>query len=88
MNGAGWDLDSTKFAGPVWPRIPDAVEAALSTEATELGLWGVETLAASASQGRGLAGWPSEGRAPISIGSGNGIFLAAGDAAVSAAALG
>ena len=86
--GCGCDLDSTKFAGPLWPGIPDAGEAALSTEATELGLWGVETLAASAAEGTGLAGWPSEGRAPISIGSGNGIFLADGGAAVSAAALG
>ncbi len=56
MKGAGCDLDSTKFAGALWPGIPDAVEAALSTEATELGLWGVETLAASAAEGTGLAG--------------------------------
>ncbi len=54
-NGAGWDLDSTKFAGSLWPRIPDAVEAALSPEATELGLWEVEALAASAAEGTGLA---------------------------------
>ena len=56
MNGAGWDLDSTKCAGLVWPRIPEAVEAGLSTEATELGLWGVDALAASAAEGTRLTG--------------------------------
>ena len=63
--------------------MPDAVE---STEATELGLCGVEALAASAAEeGFGFVALLSVAVALVSIGSGPKGFLAGVDAAVAAA---